>query len=173
MTLRLFLRVVLLASLTGCYSHVYHVRKTSHDHNEVAIDRINPHSSVKWGTWWGIGSVWEPIGCVYEDGSTHTVSDDGGDENCKSYYALCESGVGRVEVQPVFYTIPVSILSLGAFYAARVTAYCATESRPDEPTGPDGPTGPDEDTPSDTAPTPTARTTQTRANEVAHVRTVH
>jgi hypothetical protein len=145
MSLRLLTLVALLAPTAGCYSHVYHVRKPSHDYGEVAIDRNKPHSGVKWGTWWGVGYVWEPIGCVYEDGSTHIVAGRDEDENCKSYYALCESGVGRVEVQPVFYTIPLTVLTLGAVYAADITAYCSTDSRPDEPSGPDGPSGPDEE----------------------------
>jgi hypothetical protein len=173
MTLRALTAAALLASLTGCYSHVYHVRKTSHDHAEVAIDRIKPHSSVKWGTWWGIGPVWEPLGCFYADGSTHVVSDSEADENCKSYYALCENGVGRVEVQPVIYTLPISILTLGAFYAADVTAYCSAESNPDGPTGPDDPTGPDEEASGGDATVPTARMTGARTNGAGHARTVY
>lgn len=173
MTLRSLTLCALLAITTGCYSHVYHVRKNSHDHNEVAIDRNKPHSSVKWGTWWGVGAVWEPIGCMYEDGSTHTISDDS-DEYCKSYYSLCENGVGRVEVQPVFYTIPLTILSLGAFYAADMTAFCATESTPDGPTGPDDANGPDGPTGPDEEPSgPSARLTHRPSNGADHARALH
>jgi len=140
MTLRALLLGLSLTLTSGCYSHVYHVRRNSHDHNEVAIDRIKPHASVKWGTWWGVGYVWEPIGCFYKDDPvTHIVSGTDEDERCISYFALCENGVGRVEVQPVFYTIPLSILTLGAFYAAKVTAYCSTETTAAAPAGPAGP----------------------------------
>jgi len=167
----------LLAISSGCYSHVYHVRKASHDHAEVAIDRIKPHSSVKWGTWWGVGYVWEPLGCFYEnDDESHPVDGMDSDDKCVSYHPLCENGVGRVEVQPVAYFIPITVLTLGAFYAADITAYCSTESSPDRDTGPDGPSGPDGPTGPDEAQadeTPRAHVTDARSNGAAHARALH
>jgi hypothetical protein len=125
---------------TGCYSLAYHSRKAASDHNETAIDWNRPHSAIEWGTWWGVGYTWEPIGCSYDDGTTHIVAGTDEDKECVHYYALCEKGIGRVEVQPVAYYLPLTVLTLGAFFPTRVTAYCSTESKPSTPSGPTGPT---------------------------------
>jgi hypothetical protein len=127
---------------SGCFPFVYHARQgVGPDYSEVAIDWNDPHSSIRWGTFWGVGDTWEPIACSYADGSTHTVNGKA-DKQCTHYFALCEHGVGRVQAQPLFYSIPLAVVTIGILFPVEMTGYCSTDSMPSGPSGPVGPSGP-------------------------------
>jgi hypothetical protein len=130
-----------LVMSSGCYR--YQARGPAPSFNYVGVDENAPRSSIRWSTFWGgHRDVWQPIGCVHADRSTHIVSGEK-DPECIGYYQVCEHGAGRVDVDLLVYSVPLALVTLGMVMPVEATIYCATTppSGPRGPTGPVGPTG--------------------------------
>jgi hypothetical protein len=132
-----------LVCLSGCFSYVVHDRGSRADFRQP-IDEHKPISTVEWSSIWGGNiPVWQPLRCIYDDGSVHYVLEPGKDANCKHYKRVCEQGVGRTQVSLLGYSLPLAILTLGFVMPAEITLYCATapvedaSGEPDEPLGPE------------------------------------
>jgi hypothetical protein len=108
---RVFLVTSLALAAGGCYAFVYHARQsTGTEYNEVAVDWNAPHSSVRWGTAWGVGDTW----------MTRL--------SLRGWHHALAQWPGRSKIhEPLLYSIPLAVITLGIVFQVEMTGYLRME----------------------------------------------
>ena len=115
--------VVLLSPwISSCATYGFAARGPAPDYSQLPIDRSLPQTSIQWSYLWGMfNNLWSPLQCVSQDihgNCTKSIDPCGG------------NGVGLVNADLTWYSVPVTILTLGTVIPERMTAYCSTNVVP-------------------------------------------
>jgi hypothetical protein len=122
-----FAAIVLLATLGAaglrCATYGYAARGPAPDYSALPIDRMTPQTSVRWSYFWGLKStVWSPLECSRVDPTG----------KCLRAWDPCDGhGVGQVDVNLAWYTVPLAFVTLGMAVPTELTIYCSTLVPPD------------------------------------------
>lgn len=125
------LALALCAGLTGvgsgCASYAHAARGPGPNYSQLPIDATTPVDSTRWSFFWGLkSSLWSPLNCVQTDPVT---------QECKRAVDPCDgNGVGKVDMDLAWYSVPLAVLTLGMAVPSHIKFYCSTLRPPS--TGP-------------------------------------
>jgi len=107
----------------GCATYAHAARGPAPDYSQLPIDTMTPRESTRWSCFWGLKStLWSPLDCIQTDPVTH---------ECKRAIDPCDgNGVGKVEMNLAWYSVPMAVITLGMAIPSNIKFYCSTLRRP-------------------------------------------